>query len=428
MSQSDLNIANVSRSLFRQEANEALQALGSLSSGATEPTTTYAYQLWADTASGLLKQRTAANDGWINKGNLADVDWGFLNKAGGAMTGLLTTAKGADVASATTLPLIADGNYFDVTGTTTITAFASLGVGTWIGLHFDGILTLTHNATDLILPSGANITTAAGDEAIFVEYATGDWRCVSYTRASGEALVSSSASIIGDSKNLIITNNSGTPNSQVDIDADEIILKDSSGRAYLAEAVNLTVDITASGANGLDTGTEANSTWYYLWVIYNPTTDTVASLISLSATAPTLPTDYTYKALIGAIYNGSGGNFNLIRQVGNQVFISRTTISQSVPGTTYASISLATIVPPNAKSALIQRSDQIGASANVSLLTSPQDGDDFSYAVTAESGGGTAYRNNVVFELPLREVQTIYQKRNGTAPTTTAVYCTGWRY
>lgn len=104
----------------------------------------------------------------------------------------LNMRKGADVASATTLPLINDGNYFDVTGTTTITAFASLGVGSWIGLHFDGILTLTHNATDLVLPGGANITTAAGDEAIFVEYASGDWRCVSYTRSSGTALAESS--------------------------------------------------------------------------------------------------------------------------------------------------------------------------------------------------------------------------------------------
>jgi len=94
-------------------------------------------------------------------------------------------AKGADVASATALPLITDGNYFDVTGTTTITSFNSVGVGTWVGLHFDGALTLTHNATDLILPGGANITTAAGDEAIFVEYASGDYRCVSYNRASG---------------------------------------------------------------------------------------------------------------------------------------------------------------------------------------------------------------------------------------------------
>jgi hypothetical protein len=241
-----------------------------------------------------------------------------------------------------------------------------------------------------------------------------------------DKIQSVASTFVGSSKNLIVTNNASTPNSIMDITADEILLKNSSGVAFLANAVNLTIDIAGTGANGLDTGTEANSTWYYLWVIYNGTT--VAGLLSTSSTAPTLPSGYTYKALLGAIYNGSGGNFNLIRQVGNQVFISRTTISTSVPGTTYASISLATIVPPNAKSVFVQRSDQLGASALVSLYTSPQDGDDFSYVVTAESGGSTSYRNNAIFELVLREVQTIYQKRSGTAPSTTAVYCTGWRY
>ena len=94
-------------------------------------------------------------------------------------------SKGADVASAATLPILTDGNYFDVTGTNTITAIASTGgIGTQIKLHFDSALTLTHHATDLILPGGANITTAAGDEAEFVEYASGDWRCTSYTVAA----------------------------------------------------------------------------------------------------------------------------------------------------------------------------------------------------------------------------------------------------
>lgn len=103
-------------------------------------------------------------------------------------------AKGADVASAGALPLITDGNYFDVTGTTSITSMNTMGVGTQIVLHFDGALILTHHATDLILPSGANITTAAGDEAGFIEYATGDWRCVYYTKATGRALVSDGTS------------------------------------------------------------------------------------------------------------------------------------------------------------------------------------------------------------------------------------------
>jgi hypothetical protein len=86
---------------------------------------------------------------------------------------------------------LGSGNYFDVTGTTAITSIATVAVGSQIKLHFDGILTLTHHATDLILPSGANITTAAGDEAEFVEYATGDWRCTNYTKADGAAVVAS---------------------------------------------------------------------------------------------------------------------------------------------------------------------------------------------------------------------------------------------
>ena len=62
-------------------------------------------------------------------------------------------------------------------------------LGTVIKLHFDGALILTHHATNLILPGAANITTAAGDEAEFVEYAAGDYRCTSYTKADGTSVV-----------------------------------------------------------------------------------------------------------------------------------------------------------------------------------------------------------------------------------------------
>lgn len=84
-------------------------------------------------------------------------------------------AKGADVVSATALTLGTDGNEFDITGTTTITSIGTLGVGTWVKLHFDAALTFTHHATDLICPYGLSITTAAGTEIELYEYAAGDW-------------------------------------------------------------------------------------------------------------------------------------------------------------------------------------------------------------------------------------------------------------
>lgn len=65
MSQHDMDIANAAGASIRADVNNALLALVSNSSGATEPATTFAYQLWADTTTGLLKQRNAANSAWI---------------------------------------------------------------------------------------------------------------------------------------------------------------------------------------------------------------------------------------------------------------------------------------------------------------------------------------------------------------------------
>lgn len=102
--------------------------------------------------------------------------------------GQVRWSKGSDVASATSLNLGADGNMFDITGTIDITSINTEGVGSLVILYFVEILTLTHDAINLILPSMENIVTAAGDIAIFYEYATGDWRCISYQRADGNSL------------------------------------------------------------------------------------------------------------------------------------------------------------------------------------------------------------------------------------------------
>lgn len=97
---------------------------------------------------------------------------------------------GGDIASANALTL-GTGNVFNITGTTAVTSIATKGVGTIVWLRFNGILTLTYDATNLILTTAANIITAAGDWAVFEEYAAGEWRMLNYVRASGAALVAS---------------------------------------------------------------------------------------------------------------------------------------------------------------------------------------------------------------------------------------------
>lgn len=85
-----------------------------------------------------------------------------LPLAGGTLTGLVKGAKSTDIASATTTDLsTATGNYVHITGTTTITGFGTVTAGTPMPLVFDGILTLTYNATSMKLPTNASITTAA---------------------------------------------------------------------------------------------------------------------------------------------------------------------------------------------------------------------------------------------------------------------------
>ncbi len=92
--------------------------------------------------------------------------------------------KGADIASAGTTNLAtATGVFVHVTGTTTITAFGTAASGVVRVVRFAGALTLTHNATSLILPGGANITTAANDVAVMVSEGSGNWRCVAYQNA-----------------------------------------------------------------------------------------------------------------------------------------------------------------------------------------------------------------------------------------------------
>ena len=93
------------------------------------------------------------------------------------------------IASASTTNIgAANAEYLAVSGTTTITAFDTVTAGIYRVLKFDDILTLTYNATSLILPGGASITTAAGDTAGFVSLGSGNWRCEWYQRFSGSPI------------------------------------------------------------------------------------------------------------------------------------------------------------------------------------------------------------------------------------------------
>lgn len=153
----------------------------------------------------------------------------------------------------------------------------------------------------------------------------------------------------------------------VSVAANELSLESASGAYVTLKNISLSATSgNASGsANSLDTGSWAYSTLYNMFVIYNPTTTTSALLWSLSATAPTLPSGYTYFARIGANFIQSATSYWFLR--GNQKDAlfeydpasgSNLTVlpimASGVQGTysntapVWASVSTASFVPPTA--------------------------------------------------------------------------------
>lgn len=94
MSQHDYIISNASGASVRADINSVLAAIITNNSGATAPATTYSYQLFANTTTGVLQMRNAANSAWIDIGTMASTGLGLLSLTGGTMTGALLAAVG----------------------------------------------------------------------------------------------------------------------------------------------------------------------------------------------------------------------------------------------------------------------------------------------------------------------------------------------
>jgi len=143
--------------------------------------------------------------------------------------------------------------------------------------------------------------------------------------------------------------------SVVNVAADQLVVgNDASFR--MVNGVNLSVNATAMGANGLDTGTLTASTWYSVWVIWGE--QGVAGLLSLSANSPVLPVGFTHKARVTWARTDSTANKFLLSfvQAGNSVQY-KVSSGSNVPnlpvmasGTVSpaADVSVSAFVPPTA--------------------------------------------------------------------------------
>ena len=341
-------------------------------------------------ASGIFTADTSGRapfaSGWLNQALMDDTTrldaagYAAGTTAAGAMTATLSPAPASYFAGMTVKILV------DATNTGAVT----------LNLNGLGAVFILKNVNRALSPGDL----VANDIVTLIH----DGTQFQLQRRNGAAVVASG-------RNIVATNSGSSTN--VNVTADELVLKNTDGAPVLLTTVNVTGVLSASGMNGLDTGSRATGTWYYFYVIYNGTT--VAALFSASRTAPTLPAGYTAFALVGAAYNSSGNALVNFHQADRQVFLDPQAALNGAGATSYTSLTLAAMVPPNAKScfgqaginnntggalAVAGNSTGLGAMA-VILSTSSNNMDTF-------TGVGT-------FDIPLPTAQTLYYKTDASS-------------
>jgi hypothetical protein len=207
---------------------------------------------------------------------------------------------------------------------------------------------------------------------------------------------------IGESFGLVITNDSFTPDEILVITADAVILQNASGDDFQSNAVNVSLDITTTGLGGLDTGSATADTWYYVWLLSNGTS--TDGVFSLSSTAPTLPSGYTFKALLGTVRTNSTIDLRKIWQIGRKTFIETQTLSKGADGPQ----DFSTVIPPIALTVFGSTFPTGGPNADTTLILAGNSTLIGSLTLFFRITAGNVISIGGYFETPLITPQTVY--------------------
>lgn len=137
------------------------------------------------------------------------------------------------------------------------------------------------------------------------------------------------------------------------------------------ELIKLTSPLTINITTDLDTGSEAANTWYYIWIVRTASDGTIYAVFSTSSSAPTVTAGDKYR-LIGVVRNNASSNFLIWDLMGDgrnrtlywlEDIRSTLNIIAGGTATSFTTLSLATLVPPITREAIIFAWAQNQASA-----------------------------------------------------------------
>lgn len=126
-----------------------------------------------------------------------------------------------------------------------------------------------------------------------------------------------------------------------------------------------------TGNGGLDTGTIANSTWYYYYLITNPITGVVDVIFSLSSTSPTLPSGYTLFRYIGAGFTNGSAQWTGFIQIGDDFYWTTPVLDFASTGSLTATLLTCSVPRGRRVKAYFNMQTQPGAGIMMIYLSSP---------------------------------------------------------
>ena len=188
MSNHDYVIANPGFPSFRSDLNSVLQAVVSNNSGSSAPSTTYAYQMWYDTANNIWKMRNADNDAFITLATFNQTnDTVNFNDSAATVAGISTSASATVLTLANGSVAINPAGHVSVGGAATQAGEVRFLEDTDNGSNYIALRagTLSGNVT-LTLP------TAAGSNGEFL-------------KTDGSGNLSFANNLVSDGTNLVVT-------------------------------------------------------------------------------------------------------------------------------------------------------------------------------------------------------------------------------